>query len=208
MQVISYFITAHAIFSNNNRWDETQRGKSALTQGIPQLQRGAARTPRPFTSQRHPQKAERLSDIALHSADWSHTHSLLSQIIITAAPVPAHTRMHTLFLSHCIKYWRFQLSTGSMFKHPPIKTQRHAHTHIYSVCIALAAIQTTSIRVSIVFRSFLSCRRRLSEYTEALHPQTWVCPRPSIHPHTFVLSFFLFVSLCSSIHIKVPCISA
>lgn len=160
--------------------------------------------PRPFTSPQHPQKAERLSDIALHSADWSHTHSLLSQIIITAAPVPAHTRTHTLFLSHCIKYWRFQLSTGSMFKHPPIKTQRdkraHTRTHTHSMCIALAAIQTTSIRVSIVFRSFFSCQRWLSDYTEALHPQTWLCPRPSIHPHTFICFFPFHFPLFLSTH--------
>ncbi len=141
MQEISYCITAHAIFSNNNHRDETKRGKHALTQGIPQLQKGSARTPRPFTSQQHPQKAERLSDIALHSADWSHTHSLLSQIIITAAPVHARS----LFLSHCIKYWRFQLSTGSMFKHPPIKTQTHTHTHTHTHSVHCPSCNTNHL---------------------------------------------------------------
>lgn len=46
-----------------------KKEESALTQGISYFSSEGLNKPPPSSSQRHPQKAERLSDIALHSAD-------------------------------------------------------------------------------------------------------------------------------------------
>lgn len=90
-------------------------------------------------------KAARIPYTALHSAEWSNTHSLLSQIIIR---VPA-LLLRALSLA-LLNIEDFQLSTGWVLKRPAIQMQTYRNMHMrFSSYTVQAGIETVSIRVPI-----------------------------------------------------------
>lgn len=140
-------------------------------------------------------KAARIPHTALHSAEWSNTHSLLSQIIIRAPALLLHTLSPAV-----LNIKDFQLSTGWVLKRPAIKTQTYSNMHM--------SFSSTMYKLGSK-PSLLECQFSLSapsasydgwdhirSYFSSFFPHAYTC----IILHSHFLSFPLCPSLCSDSH--------